>query len=91
MAGKLWVREIRKNKILRDVVVPCERGEWSQGLVAACHELDIGAPILVVRHERDFSEFGQARFLPEHFMEPVAFDRLEAEYFDPDEKKEKRT
>ena len=28
-------------------------------------------------------DFGQARFLPEHFLESVRFDRLEAEYFEP--------
>lgn len=89
MAGKLWVREIRKNKIRRDVVVPCERGDWQAGLVSACHQLDLSAPLVVARHERDFSDFGQARFLPEHFMEGVGFDRLEVEFFDPDEKKEK--
>ena len=43
-------------------------------------------PLVVPRHQRDFADFRQLRFLPEHFLESVSFDRLELEYFDPQEK-----
>lgn len=84
MAGRIWVREIRRNKIMRDVVVDCAGRGWEAALVLACRELDLPAPMVVKRHEKDFEEFSQARFLPEHFMEPVNFDRMEVEYFDPE-------
>lgn len=87
MAGRIWVREIKRNKILRDIVVPCENQDWEAALVVACRELDLAAPMVVQRHEKDFEEFRQLRFLPEHFLEPVSFDRMEVEYFDPEEKK----
>ena len=41
-------------------------------------------PVQVPKHERDWAEYRQTRFLPEHFMEAVPFDRMEIEYFDPD-------
>ena len=43
--------------------------------------------VVLPRHERDWEEFRQARFLPEHFLEDVPFDRMEAEYIEPDKKK----
>lgn len=87
MAGSIWVREIRRGKIRRDLVVPCRDHDWQTALAAACHDLDLAVPLVVARHLKDFEDFRQLRFLPEHFLEPVAFDRLEVEYFDPDDKK----
>lgn len=89
MAGSIWVREVRRNKIRRDAVAPCEFSLWEEALAAACRELDLAVPLVVDRHRRDFMDFRQARFLPEHFLEAVSFDRLEVEYFDPEEKKER--
>ncbi len=86
MAGNLWVREVRKGKIRRDLVVPCPERNLEEALRAACRELDLAVPIVTDKHERDFAAFSQARFLPEHFLESVAFDRLEAEYFEPEER-----
>jgi hypothetical protein len=86
MAGSLWVREIKRNKIIRDVVTPCPNKDWQEALREACHQLDIGFPVLMPKHEKEFEDFSQARFLPDHFLESVSFDRLEAEYFDPEDK-----
>ncbi len=85
MAGSLWVREIRRNKITRDVVVPCPGKDWREALAAACRALDVGVPLTVGKHHRDFKAFSLLRFLPEHFLEAVQFDRLEAEYFESED------
>ncbi len=84
MAGKLWLRQIRKNKITADTVTACDKGSWQEALTVGCRQMDIGVPMVLARHVQDWNNFSQTRFLPEHFMEPVRFDRLEAEYFDPD-------
>ena len=86
MAGKLWVREIRRGKIRRDIVVPCPEGDWQAALLEACHALDLSVPLVVARHLKDYEEFRQLRFLPEHFLESVPFDRLEVEAFDPEDR-----
>lgn len=87
MATGIWVRLMRKTRIERDVTIPCMHDEWQEALEAACHRLDVPRPLLLPRHERDWAEFSQARFLKEHFMEDVPFDRMEVEYIDPDKKK----
>lgn len=83
MAGKLWVRQIKRNAILRDAVVDCDTAAWQEALSNACRQMDVQMPLIVPKHERDWASFAQARFLPEHFLESVRFDRLEAEYIDP--------
>ena len=85
--GGIWVRLMRKNRIEKDATLPCVREDWREELDEACHQLDVPRPIVLPRHERDWDEFSQTRFLPEHFMEDVRFDRMEVEYIDPDKKK----
>lgn len=87
MARMLWVREIRRNRIMRDAVVPCEDGDWQQALVEACRSLDLGLPLILPKALADMDSFAQTRFQPSHFMEAVAFERLEVELFDPEVKK----
>lgn len=84
MDGKLWIRLVKRNKISRDVTVPCGRDTWQEALREACHMLDLSVPIIVPRHLRDWDQFMQTRFLPGDFMDAVHFDRMEAEYFDDD-------
>ena len=87
MAAGIWVRLMRKTKIDRDVTVPCTHAEWREALEKACHDMDVPHPVLLPRHERDWAEFSQARFLRDQFMEDVPFDRMEVEFIDPDKKK----
>lgn len=81
------MRLMRKTRIDRDITIPCMYDEWQEALENACHKLDVPSPLMLTRHERDWAEFSQARFLKEHFMEDVPFDRMEVEYIDPDKKK----
>ena len=87
MATGIWVRLMHKNHILRDAAVDCAHNEWQTALDTACRQLDMPRPLILARHERDWEQFNQARFLPEHFMESVPFDRMEVEFIDPDKKK----
>lgn len=87
MAGGIWVRLMKRTRIEKDMTQPCAREEWQDALDEACHKLDVTRPMVLPRHERDWDEFSQTRFLKEHFMEDVPFDRMEVEYIDPDAKK----
>ena len=78
MAGQLWVRVIRKNKIIESRTAPCTYETWQQALDDICHGLDISRPVILPRHERDWEQFGLTHFLPEHFLESVHFDKLPA-------------
>jgi len=87
MARGIWVRLVKSGKVLDSRTVECEHADWESALTEACHALDLQKPVVLPRHERDFSQFNQARFLPEHFVESVSFDRMEVEYIDPEAKK----
>ena len=81
---------MRRNRIEQDVTVDCAHEEWQEALGEACHRMDVPRPLILPRHERDWEQFGQARFLREHFVEETAFDRMEVEFIDPDKKKKKQ-
>ena len=83
----LWLRLIRKNKIVKDTTVPCAHDGWQEALEEACQKLDAPRPLVIDKHARDWEAFFQTRFLPDHFMESVSFDRMEIEFIDPEEKK----
>ena len=87
MAGGIWVRLMKRTRIDKDITHPCERENWQEALDEACHKLDVTRPMILPRHERDWDAFGQARFLKDHFVEHVDFDRMEVEFIDPDKKK----
>ena len=84
MSQGIWVRLIRHGKISSSCVEPCGEADWEDALTEACRKLDIPKPVIMPRHIRDYAQFHQARFLPEHFMESVHFDRMEVEYIDPE-------
>lgn len=82
MAGQLWARMIRKNRIKAEALIACEQDGWQQALQEACRQLDLSVPLIVAKHERDWAQYAQTRFLPEHFLDGLPADRLEIEYFD---------
>ena len=87
MAAGIWVKLIRHGRTARDEMIPCARQDWENALTEACRRLDLQRPCVLPRHERDFEQFGLVRFMPEHFIETVRFDRMEIEYIDPDSRK----
>ena len=86
MAAGIWVKLIRHGRTARDEMIPCARQDWEDALTEACRRLDAPKPVILPRHERDYASFHQARFLPEHFVESVPFDRMEVEFIDPEAK-----
>lgn len=89
MATALWVRTIRRQRMDKQLVIPCDRIDPLDALSEACHQLDISVPLWLDKNSRDWDEFGQTRFLPDAFMDAVDFDRLEIEFIDPDAKKKR--
>ena len=83
----MWLRAIRGHRAVRDLTVPCRRGNPQAALREAMHALDLEVPMWLPRHQADWVAFGLTRFLPEHFMETVDFDRLEISYIAPDDEK----
>lgn len=83
----IWVRLIRHNRIWKDITEPCTHESWKEALQEACRRLDVPRPMVIEKHERDWANFSQTRFLADHFIESVEFERMEAEFIDPEEKR----
>lgn len=85
--ARLWARIIVKHRISRQGTAPCSFDDVQPALTELCREFDIPNPIWLGKHDREFQEFRHTAFLPEHFMEDVAFDKLEIEFLDDENKK----
>ena len=79
---RLWAKIIQKNRIQRQATWECPYEDVDEALTELCREFDIPRPIWLDKHRREYDEFRRTRFLPEHFMEDVPFQRLEIEYLD---------
>ena len=83
MEGKIWVKLIKKHKIIDDKVVVCEKDNPKQGLYEACKELDLSQPIWLNKNERDWLNFAMTTFKPEDFIDSVYFDSMQISYIRP--------
>ena len=82
---RLWARIIRKHRIERQGTCECQGGDVHEALTELCREFDIPQPIWLNKHVREYGSFGRTRFLPEHFMEDVPFERIEIEFLDDED------
>lgn len=85
--GRLWIRLMKGQRCQKDVVVPCHRGKPQAALREALPPMDVSQPMWLPRHEADWAEYAFTRFLPEHFVDGVGFDRMEISFIFPDEEK----
>ena len=83
--GKLWIRLMKGHKCLKDAVLPCGRDDPRDALRQALPEMDVSQPLWLPVHRADWEEYALTRFLPEHFVDSVSFDRMEINYIAPPE------
>ena len=84
-AGRLWIRLMKGPKCLRDMVLPSCREDPREALREALRELDVSQPLWLPIHQADWEEYALTRFLPEHFVDSVHFERMEISYIAPPE------
>ena len=87
---RLWIRLIRHHRILRQQTVDCAWGEENEALREACRALDVPAPIWLNKNGTEFDRFRRTAFTADNFVESVAFDRLEIEFLDDEDKKKRQ-
>ena len=89
--GRLWVRLMKRHRVERDAMIPCQHEDVEEALRELLPKLDLSQPMWLPRHRQDWEEYSLTRFRPEHFVEPVSFDYMEISYIFPeDEKKSAR-
>ncbi len=83
----LWVRLMKKQRIDRQMTRACAFDGAREALIEICRALDVPAPLWLPKHEREFDAFRMTAFARDHFLEEVAFDRLEIEFIDGEKRK----
>ncbi len=86
-SGRIWVRLIKRHRVERDAVHPCEKDDVEEALRELLPTLDLGQPVWLPRHRADWDEYSLTRFTPAHFMEHVDFDYMELSYIFPEDAK----
>ena len=83
---KLWIKLIKDDKIIKDVVVEKEETfEWvnfADYLTEGLYLLDEPTPVVIKHHIIDFAKFHVVRFRPSDFVESVNFDYMWVENLD---------
>ncbi len=85
--GRLWIRLVKGQRCQKDAQAPCRREDPEAALREALPLLDVSQPLWLPRHRADWEEYAFTRFLPEHFVDSVAFDRMEISYIFPEGQK----
>jgi len=82
--ASLWVKLVRKGRIVRQATLPIEDGAGigagvEAALAEACRRLDLPKPLWLTRQQREFADYRRASFNADNFVESIAFDRMEIE------------
>lgn len=85
----MWARIIKHHRIIRQLTVPCQIDDPLSALGEICYQMDLQKPMWLNKNQREWEEFAQTRFVQEHFIEHIDFDKLEIEFFNPDSKKQR--
>ena len=86
---RLWVKEWKSNRMLRDTTI-CDDSEDTRthkvfrALEEACYEFDLGKPIWLDSNIEEFKRHAKARFYQDSFIETIPFDYLEIQIIEED-------
>lgn len=80
---RLWAKEFKNNKMLRDMVI--ENNDTTltrtQKIFAAidevCYAFDLSKPIWLEHNIREFKRIDKTRFIHDNFIDSIDFDFLE--------------
>ena len=84
---KLWARKMRGQRIAASDTEPCDPADPQAALAALmeiCRRMDVPRPLWLGKHQKEFDAFRRTAFTQDHFVERVAFSRLEIELILPD-------
>ncbi len=79
---RLWAKEFKDNKMLRDTVI-CDGTDDTRthkvfhALDKVCREFDLSSPIWLENTIADFKLHAKTRFYSDNFIDAIDFDYLE--------------
>lgn len=80
----LWVTLVKNNRIIGQQTEPCLHDGAAEALNALCSRMDLSRPVWLDKNRRDWESFSRTRFMPDQFIDPVVFDRMEIEFINPE-------
>ena len=87
---RLWAKEFKSNRMIRDMVVENDSPEMSRtkkvfaALEEVCYEFDLSKPIWLEHNIDEFKRHAKARFYQDSFIEQIDFDFLEIQVIEED-------
>lgn len=86
---RLWAKEIKDNRMLRDMTVEDASDETRThkvfgALENACMAFDLEKPIWLDANVNEFQSLAKTRFSQDNFIETIAFDYLEIQVIEED-------
>lgn len=87
---KIWFKEYKKGKMLRDCIIESEENDTRthkvfNSLDKAARELDLAVPIWLDHNIADFKRNSRTRFDQDSFVEEIEFDYLEMSVIEEDD------
>lgn len=86
---KLWIRLVKENRLLNDMVVEDNTADTRthkvmNAIEKACYEFDLEKPQWLKSTIRDFQLHSKCRFTKDSFIEDVDFDYMEIQILEED-------
>lgn len=87
---RLWAKEFRSNRMLRDMVVENDTPEMSRtkkvfaAIDEICNEFDLSKPIWLDHNIEEFKRIDKTRFNSDNFIDSIDFDYLEIHVIEED-------
>ena len=86
---RLWVREFKENRMIRDVVIEDDREDTRthkifRAIEEACYQLDLSVPNWLDANIKEFKRISKVRFTQDNFPDEILFDYLEVSVIEED-------
>lgn len=86
---RLWAKEFKENRMLRDITVEDDREETRthkifQALDKVCYDFDLSKPIWLETTIAEFKRHAKTRFYQDNFVDEIEFDYLEIQVIEED-------
>ncbi len=87
---RLWAKEFKDNRMLKDTVI-CDETDDTRthkvfhALEKICYEFDLSSPIWLDTAVSEFQRHSKARFYQDSFIDSISFDYLEIQVIEEDQ------
>ncbi len=86
---RIWIKEFKNNKLIRDMVSERNEGDTRThkvyaALEEACMEFDLSKPIWFDKNIKEFNNHSRTRFYQDNFIDEIPFEYLEFHVIEED-------